>query len=567
MNRILVVDDEAGICITLKKFLSDDGYHVETAESYEEAEALLRTNKYNVVFADMLLKEKSGIDVLKFIKRRQRNCQVVMITGVPQIDTVAEALRLGAFDYIPKPITKSILLRATGIACRYSELLEQKETYRRNLDAIFKGTSDAILMLDREMIITEANDKIRSICKINSDDIIGSRFPDICSCCCKACEKLIRDTIEKQYPMEVHRAECFSGEKSKRAFMMLTSPLFDMDDSFIGIVVMIRDVSRLSMLEDQLEECIRFDSIVGKSRQIQAIYTLIEKLADIDANVLITGESGTGKELVAEAIHQKGIRKDYPFITVNCSALPDTLLGSELFGHVKGAFTGAHITRIGRFEAAAGGTLFLDEIGDISPAVQADLLRVIQNKEITRLGETTPVKVDTRIIAATNRDLRKLIKKGAFREDLYYRLNVVEVRVPSLRERRDDIPLLTNYFVEKNGAKLNNCRSTVANDVIRLFMEYPWPGNIRELEHAIEHALITGNSCSMSIDDLPSELVEFAKNKSEHASTLVEEDDRIKILRALEQSQWNKSKAAELLGISRKTLYRKMEKLDKQIDA
>jgi transcriptional regulator with PAS, ATPase and Fis domain len=288
---------------------------------------------------------------------------------------------------------------------------------------------------------------------------------------------------------------------------------------------------------------------------------MIALVGKTESSVLITGESGTGKELVAEEIHGASRRSDRPLVKLNCSALPETLLESELFGHVKGSFTGAVKDSFGRFKAADGGTLFLDEIGDISPMVQVKLLRVLESKEFNRIGESLPMKVDVRIIAATNQNLPGLIHRRLFREDLYYRLNVVEIKVPPLRERKEDIPLLVNHFVAMLNLKSKKSISTVSDDVMGFFLAHSWPGNVRELAHVLEHASVVCQQEIICLHHLPPEL-----QKKRILSDWVpeqkggQESDRLE--EVLLRTGGNKARAARALGIDRKTLYRRIKKFN-----
>lgn len=291
---------------------------------------------------------------------------------------------------------------------------------------------------------------------------------------------------------------------------------------------------------------------------MQEIYSLLELLSDVPTTVLITGESGTGKELIAEALHYRGSRRNKPLVKVNCSALSENLLESELFGHVKGAFTGAIKDKIGRFQIADGGTIFLDEVADISPRIQVKLLRVLEEMEFERVGDSTPIKVDVSLITATNQDLSKKVRCGEFREDLYYRLKVMEITLPPLRERREDIPLLTEHFLKKFNKKFNKDITAISENVKKIFMDYPWPGNVRELEHALEHAFILCNQSIITLEHLPYEFKAFTKNEF----TLPQDKNANvsqAILNALKKTAWNKAKAARLLGMSRRTIYRKIK--------
>ena len=311
------------------------------------------------------------------------------------------------------------------------------------------------------------------------------------------------------------------------------------------------------LLRQKLEERPEYDEIIGKSDPMQKIYDLISQVAPTDSTVLITGESGTGKELIAQAIHGNSQRCYMPFVAVSCGALPDSLLESELFGYEKGAFTGAEHTKKGRFELADKGTIFLDEIGDISLKTQVDLLRVLQQKEIRRLGGLEEIKVDVRILAATNRDLQKAISEKNFREDLFYRLNVISIHIPPLRERKEDIPLLVKAFIRKYCIEMNKELVKIAPTALKLLMDYEWPGNVRELENVIERALVIGRGNEIVPDDLPFTGKELSAEEMPDSLKIME---KMHIRRILEKTGWNVSKTARLLEIDRQTLYNKIAK-------
>jgi two-component system, NtrC family, response regulator HydG len=552
-KRILIVDDEEGIRFTFRVFLEEDGYEVLTAKDYSEMKVLLKENDFDAVFADIVLEGKSGIDVLREIKQKNEICPVIMITGAPSLESAAEALRLGAYDYIQKPVTKETLLRIVKLAVQHKQLIDEKERYRSNLDAIFQGVQDGIILVDQDMKVLEANSRIEEMCGLSREMLIGKHFDSLEVNCKEHCSHIVSETLQTKEHRDAFRVEC----NPDQVVSISTSPLFDNQDNFLGTVVVIRDETRIVTLEKQLIERDQFYTLIGKSKKMQEIYSMIDALSNIDSTVLIIGETGTGKEMIAEAIHYKGIRNRKQLVKVNCSGLSESLLESELFGHVKGAFTGAISDRIGRFQSAEGGTLFLDEIGDTTPGFQTRLLRVLQDKEIERVGESKSIKVDVRIIAATNKDLRELIKLGKFREDLFYRLKVIEIFVPPLRERKDDIPLLVSFFIKKLNEKLHKNIRDISNDVLRAFMSYYWPGNVRELEHTLEHAMIVCKKDIITRSDLPEELsTPFTAPNRPVGIWPVEERQRI--LGALEKSFWNKTKAARILGMSRRTIYRKM---------
>ena len=315
------------------------------------------------------------------------------------------------------------------------------------------------------------------------------------------------------------------------------------------------------LLRQELKRVYQFRDIVGKNYKMQEIFELIRTVADSDASVLILGESGTGKELIARAIHYSSHRAEKPFVSVSCSALPESLLESELFGYEKGAFTGAVRDKPGRFEEANKGTLFLDEVGEMKPETQLHLLRVLQEREIRRLGGTGVIKVDVRIIAATNKDLERAVKEGSFREDLYYRLNVVTIQLPPLREREDDIPLLAERFLMKYNIKNNKNLEGISPKAIALLVQYHWPGNVRELENAIERAVVITKHRIIQIEDLPPHIQSFQESKGIQPRKL-KEVEKEHIQHTLEENKWNISKTSKVLGIDRSTLYKKIRQYE-----
>jgi len=317
-------------------------------------------------------------------------------------------------------------------------------------------------------------------------------------------------------------------------------------------------------LKRQLKKEFSLDSFIGDTPEIIEMKKLVEKVALTDSTVLIQGESGTGKELVAKAIHHHSRRADKPFVTINCAALPETLLESELFGHTKGAFTGAIKDKEGLFFVADGGTFFLDEIGVISQAIQVKLLRVLEEKEITPVGSTKPIQVEVRLIAATNADLEQEVKLGNFRADLFYRLNVIPIHIPTLRERKDDIKLLTFYFIKKYCEKLQIKEKSISDEAMNKLLSYSWPGNARELENTMERAILLAKDDEVKIKDLPEnilsgEAVKLIEETRPETPTL-ETIEKSYIYWVLQRADWQKSKAAQILGIDSSTLYRKIEK-------
>jgi len=476
MKRVLIIEDDETVREVLRTFLGQKGFEVTLAQNGELGLDLVRAEKFDLVFTDLVMPGISGMEVLKEIVASKIAVPVVVMTAFGTVQTAVEAMRIGAFDYITKPFN-----------------------------------------LDELMIVL---DKALSVAKLQKENI---------------------------------------------------------------------------MLKMQLKNKYNFEGLIGDSPSMQVVYQLIEKIADTDSTVLITGESGTGKELIAKTIHYNSIsRAGGPFVPLNCAAIPKDLLESELFGHEKGAFTGAISTRIGRFELAQGGTLLLDEVGELDPSLQVKLLRILQEREFERVGGVKTIKVDVRILAATNKDLEKVTKEGKFREDLFYRLNVIPLHLPPLRQRVEDIALLTAHFVEEFSRKRKREAFTFSSDAMHCLLKYPWPGNVRELENLIERLTILVSSNVVTAADLPEKFrqlniadTEPAKgtlNQGElTAPTSVSESfkrvamefgesgidlnmtvsnlERNLIMQALEKAGGVRIKAAQLLKLNRTTLLEKMKKM------
>lgn len=459
--RILVVDDEMIVCESCKRILEEEGYEVEIALSGKEAFEEMKANPFDIVITDLKMPGIDGMEVLSTFRREYPDSIIIMITGFSTVETAVEAMKLGAFDYIPKPFTP-----------------------------------------DEVTIV-------------------------------------VKKAIEKK--------------------SLLLENIY---------------------LRQELQEKYGFHNIVGKSKKMQEIYRIIAKVAITDSTVLITGQSGTGKELIARAIHFNSPRREKQFVPVDCAVLSENLLESELFGHVRGSFTGAVTTKPGLFEVADGGTVFLDEVGNISLSIQAKLLRVLQEREFTPVGGTKAKKVDIRLIAATNKDLEKMIKEELFREDLYYRLNIVPIYLPALKERQDDIPLLAAHFLKKYAEEMGKTIKGFTPEAVEKLMRYPWPGNVRELENVIErtvvmiedemvrveHLILPGQQeKEISENQIPltsEELKEIKKHVREKA---VEEIEKAFVLSALERHQWNVTRAAEEVGMLRPNFQALMRKYNLRV--
>ncbi|MBN2012214.1 sigma-54-dependent Fis family transcriptional regulator [candidate division KSB1 bacterium] len=441
--NILVVDDEHVIREGCKQILENEGHIVTLASNGFEALELFKQHTYDIAFVDFKMPQMNGLELLQRVKQFSLSTEIVIITAYGTIETAVDAMRAGAYDYVPKPFTPQAIRQVVGKIIEKSRILGSAAT-----------STTAI----------EFNE---------------------------------------------------SGDK-----------------------------------------------IIGLSPKMQEIYALIRKVAPTDSTVLISGESGTGKELIAKAIHHNSLRNAKPFMTVDCGSLVETLFESELFGHVKGSFTGAVTTKHGSFELAHKGTFFFDEISNISLSIQAKILRAIQEKEIRRVGSTDTIKVDVRVIAATNLDLRNQVEQGTFREDLFYRLSVIPVHLPPLRERRDDIMPLAMHFLEKYNQRRKRNIDSLSNEVQDRLMNYNWPGNVRELENVIERAVVIEDSHHISMTSLPSHLRDISTPQADAPFEIrtLAQLERDHIARTLEATEWNRSKTAKLLGIDRKTLYDKIKR-------
>lgn len=370
----------------------------------------------------------------------------------------------------------------------------------------------------------------------------------------------------------IQAKECLVETKQKKTISVLknASVLKDREGNVIGALEIMTDISKQIKQQDEIKGLRRqfsldssYHGLIGKSKEMQKLFELIENVAQTTAPVMINGKSGTGKELVARAIHEAGARAGKPFVKVNCAALNDNLLESELFGHVKGAFTGADQTRIGRFEAANEGTLFLDEIGDISLSTQVKLLRVLEEKEIERVGDNRSIPVDVRIITATNKNLEALVDQGVFREDFYFRINVFPIHCPAVSERKEDIPIILQNYIDQHIKSGQRSIKGLTSDALKLMCEYSWPGNVREIRNAIEYAFVLCQGERIDVEHLPAKIKDGDSYRPEDSQLETsEQTPRSILVKTLRQVQGNQSKAAEILGVSRVTVWKRMKKYD-----
>jgi PAS domain S-box-containing protein len=557
-GRILVVDDEESIRFTFQSFLNKAGYQTSTAVGYSDSVTAIAESDPDVIYIDIILDGRSGIDLLKHVKKSSPNTEVIIITGAPTVESASDALRLGALDYIVKPVRRDALVRSAARALDHKILREAKDEYRLNLDAIFHSVRDAIITVDEDLHVVEVNAAAEKLCAIRREQSVGRPLSEWDHACSGACLASLYETVARGESVEDPFIECNAAHNAAQVTSATATPLRRGNGKSCGGVLVVRDETRLVELEQSLRERREFSRIVGNSKAIRNVLSMIQALAEVNSLVLLTGESGTGKELVADALHGAGPRSDRPLIKVNCSALSESLLESELFGHVRGAFTGAIKDRVGRFQKAHGGTLFLDEIGEITPSMQLRFLRVLETRQFERVGDSNPIRVDVRVIAATNRDLRSRVERGEFREDLYYRLKVVEIRLPPVRERREDIPLLVQHFLAKFGKAFGKPIHSVSDSVMELFRYYHWPGNVRQLENTLEHAFVVCPHHTIGVNDLPADFMNGTGQRSPGNADFGSAEARA-IRGALRNCSYNKSEAARRLGISRRTLYRKLK--------
>jgi DNA-binding NtrC family response regulator len=448
---ILIAEDDPKVGESIRLLLKKRGYEIRLASNGKEALSLFRQEAVDLVITDLVMPKMDGIELLEAVKGLRPEAEVVVISAQGTIEKAVQAMKLGAFDFIEKPINPRVIT----------------------------------LVVER--------------------------------------------ALEKQ-----------------------------------TLILQNRD------LRSKLEDRFHFKNIIGRSGKMVKIFELIHHIAPYDSSVLIIGESGTGKELIANAIHYNSPRASMPFIKVSCASLSEGIIESELFGHEKGAFTGAIASRKGRFEMADQGTLFLDEVEDIPPATQIKLLRVLQEGEFERVGGNKTIQVNIRIIAASNRDLQEAVKNGTFREDLYYRLNVVNIKLPPLRERKEDTPFLVNFFIDKFNQKYSMSVKGISQRAMSFLIDYGWSGNVRELENTIESILVINSPEVIDIQHLPQE-VKDSREKPEvipiKIGTPLEEVEREMLIQTLKATKGNKRRAAKLLGINVRTIHRKMEELGEPFSA
>ena len=426
---------------------------------------------------------------------------------------------------------------------------------------ILDSIADGVFTVDENWRITSFNRAAEDIIGIDREEAIGQLCCDIfrASICETSCA--LRQTMQSGRPIINKVIYIIGGNEEKISISISTALLKNKDGKVIGGVETFRDLTPIEHLRRELEKRYSFQDIISKNARMLEIFDILPAIAESDSSVLIEGNSGTGKELIARAIHDLSSRVKKPIITINCGALPESLLEAELFGYKEGAFTGARGDKPGRFALADGGTVFLDEINDISPALQARLLRVLQEKTYEPLGATESCKTDVRVIAATNKNLERLVKSGKFREDLYYRIDVIKLVLPPLKERKEDIPLLIDHFINQFNSIKNKQIADISPDALNVLMNHDYPGNIRELKNIVEHAFVLCNKSIIEVRNLPEHLRPVVEDKQIESPTLSELEAKM-ILAALRKNNWNRQKTAVDLGMHKTTLWRKMKRFN-----
>jgi PAS domain S-box-containing protein len=444
----------------------------------------------------------------------------------------------------------------------------------RLVDLILGNIAEGVFTVDRQFRITFFNQAAEGITGFSKNEVLGKPCADvfrtpICSRDCPLRRSLRTGQVVKNFEINI-----LTRENRTQPISACTAPLIDSHGNFLGGVETFRDMSSIKELRRKISNRYTFQDIISKNARLKQIFETLPNIAQTDATILIQGRSGTGKELFASAIHNISPRAAGPLIKVNCGALPESLIESELFGYVRGAFTDAKNNRLGRFQAAHEGTIFLDEIGELPLPVQVKLLRVLEHREFEPLGSDNTIKVDVRIVAATNRDLEHMVADGKFREDLFYRLNVILIRLPELWERTEDIPLLVEHFIERFNHHMGRGIHGVDPEAMALLVRYPFPGNVRELENVLEHAYIVTRGPNIGVEDLPNFIIE-GRQRVARRSKRAEKSrrdptwnpgigrlDRQGLIECLERSYWSIPRAANILGVHRTTLWRKVKKLN-----
>jgi len=544
---ILVIDDDPTIVDMVTELLVGI-CKVHGAGNGNKGVELAASIKPELILLDIMMPGMNGIDTCRCLKSFHitQNIPIIFMTALNDISHKTKAFAEGAVDYITKPFDIEEVLSRVNLQLRLAETTKRLQASNRHLETIFASIQDGMFIVGKAGKILSHNAAAKTICGV------GTNAGPLPNSCTHTCRTAIEECFSTGAPVKVDRHKCPDIDGHRQVVTITVSPLQTETGDCYGAVVLIRDETLLVSLENAITIKAGGSKIIGDSPKIKEVHSLIADCSKVNTTVLVLGESGTGKELIADLIQENSPRKSAPYVKVNCAGMADALIESELFGHVKGAFTDAHADRAGRFELANGGTIFLDEIGDISPRLQLRLLRVLENRSYERVGDSETKYVDVRVIAATNNNLEKKVAAGEFRKDLYYRLSIFTIKIPPLRERKNDIPLLVSYFFGLLRPILNKDITAVSKELLDFFSVYPWDGNVRELRNALEYAMVRTQGSVILLDSLPADMIKHGMRQNNPAEVI-----RLALLGA----GGNKARAARALGIDRKTLYRKIEEL------
>lgn len=572
-TKLLIIDDEPYFCEVLGKFFERHGYTVFYAGDGEEGLKSFSENNPDAILVDLRMPKVNGFQVLEAVSLESPDTPIIVISGEGEMADVIQALRMGAWNYQTKPVTSLVFLQhAVEQALEKAQLRKENKAYQKGLELklskVIENFNGFVLTCDKKCKITYMNPSLISYLGY---DATG-----------RNCNKVLFDSeINEKWCQARGGVYEIKNKKDGRWYHVTQVPILGHDGNLKECQVILYDITERkkemldlqeqeqylrtenTRLKESLSDRYKFGSIIGKSRPMQEVYESIISASASDAGVIIYGESGTGKELVAREIHNNSDRKDKKLIYVNCGAIPENLIESEFFGYRKGAFTGATKDKHGFFDIAEGGTLFLDEIGEIPLNMQVKLLRAIEGKGYTPVGSTISKKTDIRIIAATNRDLKALVRKGLMRQDFFYRIQIIPVYLPPLRERKEDIPLLLDHFFEQYEKK---DIPPITARIKEAMQSYDWPGNVRELQNTIHRFVSLKKLDFIEMDSMDSiygeELPDMDFDDSVSLTQSMETHEKKQLEKALNNHNWHKTRAAEALKIDRKTLFNKMKKYD-----
>ena len=574
---ILIVDDTPANLSMLFDLLGDAGYKVLIAEDGESALDLARNRHPDLILLDIIMPGMDGFATCKAFKTdtKTREIPIIFLSALSDMEKKINGFQLGAVDYITKPFRNEEVLARIRTHLRIQLLQKQLQESEQQLSQIISGTKDAIVTLDREGNILMFNPAAEQTFICRSENVLGKPFQDFLSESLGDLFKEYRQPAKKlrasiwipeghsairrngqAFAIEATLSCVKSGEQTLYTFILCD---IDARQKAEAETLQLRNINQY--LQQEVQTIPGIEGLIGSSQGLHDVLTSVRQVAETDATILVTGETGTGKELVVQAIHRLSIRQQQPLIKLNCAAIPENLVESELFGHEKGAFTGALSRKIGRFELANQGTLFLDEIGEMPLDVQTKMLRILQEGEFERIGGTDTIHVDVRIIAATHRDLPQSVREGRFREDLFYRLNVFPIHIPSLRERKPDIDALAQHFLKHYATKFNKPVKSIPTHVLNALKGYHWPGNIRELQHLIERAVILSTGSTLAFGDW---FQPVGENTDFVSQLTLEEVEYQHIIKVLENTNWRisgKNGTADQLGLNASTLRSRMNKL------